>query len=165
MQVRNFDDFFEIDERLTADDGLMIAGGIIAEPDIPANIGAINFYRKTYSPTTDLEFTKLVSRPCTREDFIWGDKKSNNATFFETYKTKGDLELYYMDLRCLANKSDMYIAGSYDTEVAATFMIVFETCDPTKTNETGITCAPEEDIQDWMHGRYFGTVDNQKRFI
>ena len=46
----------------------------------------------------------------------------------------------------------MYIAGSYDTEVAATFMLVFETCDPKKTNETGITCAPEEDIKDWMHG-------------
>ena len=145
MQVRNFDDFFEIDERLTVDNGLMIAGGIIGEPDIPVNIGAINFYRKTYSPTTDLEFTKLETRACTKEDFNIDGKGSDDAMFYGTYKTKGDLEYYYQDLRCLVNKSDMYIAGSYDTEVAATFMVVFETCDPKKTEQTGITCASEKD--------------------
>ena len=91
VQIRHFDDFFEVDERLTSEHGLMIAGGIMGEPNIPENIGAINFYRKTYSPTTDLEFTKLETRACTIEDFNIDGKGSDDATFYGTYKTKGDL--------------------------------------------------------------------------
>ena len=63
-------------------------------------------------------------------------------------------------MRCLVNKSDIYIAGSYETEVAATFMVVFELCDPKNTNKTGITCAPEKNQTLWMENQYILTIDN-----
>ena len=87
VQIRHFDDFYDMEERLTMEHGLMIAGGIAGQPNIPENIGAVNFYRKTYSPSTNLTFTKLETRACTKEDFDIGGKGSKNATFFGTYKS------------------------------------------------------------------------------
>ena len=92
VQQKVFDDYFNVEIPLTPDDGLMIAAAVTRFEQIPPHIGALNFYRKQYSPNTDQNVTRLDSRPCTRDDFNVNGDNPDSKYFHATYKTAGELE-------------------------------------------------------------------------
>ena len=44
-----------------------------------------------------------------------------------------DLYKYGLRMKCLKNPADLKIWGNYDLPLAANLMVVFEKCDPTKS--------------------------------
>ena len=92
VQQKVFDDYYNVEIPLTPDDGLMIAAAVTRFEQVPPDIGALNFYRKQYSPNTDLNITRLESRPCTRDDFNVNGDNPDSKYFHATYKTAGELE-------------------------------------------------------------------------
>ena len=157
MQQKVFDDYFLPSETLRPKDGLMIAAAVTRFAEIPAEIGALNFYRKQFTPDTDLNITRLDSRPCTREDFNINGTNQDASYFFGTYKTAGELEYYLKEFRCLVNPEDVYINGNYETDVATAFMVVFERCNQT---ESKVPCASKEKQDLWIDDQYIITIDN-----
>ena len=109
-----------------------IAAGITAydgkKTELTPDIGTIKFYHKTWSQSAGIEFKEVDTRPCTQEDFNYGDIGNENSRFFETKQTIGDLKTYGSSMRCVTNPEDMYIFGNYNTGNAANLMVVFELC-------------------------------------
>ena len=125
----------------------MVAAGIPVGPDgqahtgIPEDIGALKFYRKTWSPGSSTDFYEIPTRPCTRADFDWGEDTDNSeALFFEAEKSIMDLENHWRDMICPFDVDEMYGSGNYDASEAENVMVVFEKCDQAKVS---IPCAKE----------------------
>ena len=134
---------------------------------VPPEIGAMRFYKKSWGDNAWFSFTEIETRPCTRADFDYepleGEElNAENPTFYRTSNTAFDLRLYGLSMKCVKNPDDMVIWGNYNTGNAAAFQVVFEMCDVTKGEGP---CAPDEDILEWMSGRYFITLENQRKFI
>ena len=66
-------------------------------------------------------------------------------------------------MKCLDQPFDMFnLYGNYNSGTAANLFIVFERCQP----ETGVrVCKSETVIDNWLKGKYFLLLDNEKRFI
>ena len=76
----------------------MIAAGITGfdgkQEALPPEIGAVKFYRKTWAENANIEFNEIPTRPCTYSDFDYGDERNQEALFYETVETAGDLKSY-----------------------------------------------------------------------
>ena len=78
LQHQAEENFFKDVDTFSEKDGLFIAAGITAydggESDgtVPANIGAIKFYRKAWSDNAGISFTEIETRKCTYDDFDYG---------------------------------------------------------------------------------------------
>ena len=58
------------------------------------------------------------------------------------------------------NSFEMY--GNYNSGIASNLFVGYERCSP----EPGVRkCKTEEQISEWLVGKYFITIENQKRFI
>ena len=68
IQVRTQERYFDMNERFDQNLGLMIGASIPSwgnfRTEIPANIGALKFYIKKWSPTEDIIFDEVETRPC-----------------------------------------------------------------------------------------------------
>ena len=85
--------------------------------------------------------------------------------FYPTIKTVYDLQMYGPSMRCIKNPAEnIKIWGNYNTGAAGAIMVVFEKCN-NKRNDGEVECASEEDIAEWIEGRYLITNENEKRFI
>ncbi len=74
-----------------------------------------------------------------------------------------ELELYANRMKCIDDEDKSFeIFGNYDSGIASNLFIGFEQCTP----EPGVRkCKTEQQIEEWLVGKYFITVENQKSFI
>ena len=66
-------------------------------------------------------------------------------------------------MKCLDQPFEMFdLHGNYNSGTGANLFIVFEKCKP----EEGVrVCKSETDIDNWLEGKFFLLLDNEKRFI
>ena len=57
-------------------------------------MGYFRFYRKTWRTETGLSFDEIESRPCSREDFNWGNYTSSDqdALFYPAGNSQPEIE-------------------------------------------------------------------------
>ena len=66
-------------------------------------------------------------------------------------------------MKCIDEKQQTDIFGSYNTDKASNLMIVFERCID-KDNEIK-TCKEDKDIDDWLKYKYIVSLENEKTFV
>ena len=112
-------------------------------------IGEVRFYLKQWGideNKSGISFKPVMSRPCEEEDFNLGTSLSHESSFFPVDSVSlKDLKSYSAMMKCLDTNSTE-IFGSYNTDKASNFMIVFEKCKA----EDGRTCKSESKIEHWL---------------
>ena len=160
------DNHFADTDAFGNEDGFSIAAAVTgfvgAIERVPPKIGNLRFYRKSWGGESWLKFEMIETRPCVRDDFDYGEKRSDNPLFYRTENTVKDLDMYGLSMSCPKNPADISVWGNYNTGAAAAFMVIFEKCDAEKD---GIVCSSDHDINEWMEGRYLITLENQRKFI
>ena len=150
-------------------DGFAVAAGIpygeqgVWGEGVPADIGALKFYRKSWTPGSDTLFYEIPIRKCTREDFNFGDgSDTSKALFYPTEKSLADLKNHWNDMLCPVDVKDFYGNGNFDSTVANNLMVVFENCNQAKetAGKTGVRCKSEDLIVEWMKYKYITTLTN-----
>ena len=63
-------------------------------------------------------------------------------------------------MKCIDEKQQTDIFGSYNTDKASNLMIVFERCNK-KIND----CKEDKDIDDWLKYKYIVSLENEKTFV
>ena len=108
------------------------------------------------------------TRRCTREDFgldyyypkeDMSQEEIPEPTFFEPYEANIQwFEDYSTKLWCIDD--DIHVKGNYDSQEADTFAIMLERCNPAERS----TCKSDEEIDEWIKGKFIVMVDNNWRF-
>ena len=145
------ENYFKDSDKFTSNDGFNIAAGIFGfEENFKEDpeVGTVKFYLKFWDTENQethgaIQFKEVKTRPCQISDF--NDPQGSNsesrfyASDYYTYeRTKNFSHLF----KCLDNDEELTTFGSYDTNVAANLMIVFEKCD-----ESVSTCKSKEEIE------------------
>ena len=79
-----------------------------------------------------MSFDVLETRPCETEDFNWGNRTSGEKdSLFYTAGSLEPIKTNWLNLICIVDPKQLYSNGNYDTASIASFMVVFEKCDPT----------------------------------
>ena len=73
-----------------------------------------------------------------------------------------EVEKYGSRLRCIKDRDKLVLWGNYQTTEASNVMVVFEKCDPAKSQ---IPCKSKTEIDDWMFSKYFLVLINEKKFV
>ena len=72
--------------------------------------------------------------------------------------------MYGSSMRCLSDVNDVDLWGNYNSGNAGNLVITFEKCDARKNAQSaetaGIVCQSEEEIAEWMVGRYIISIYN-----
>ena len=128
--------------------------------------GKVVFLRKRWDTvsvnTIDWGFDDLKTKNCTESDFNWGDgRETDSRSRFYPIKSnmRRDIEIYGSKLKCIDESLDLI--GNFDQALASNLMITFIKCDP----ESGIECKTDEEIEEWLEGKYFLTIVNEKKFV
>ena len=66
-------------------------------------------------------------------------------------------------MKCIDEKQQTDIFGSYNTDKASNLMIVFERC-KVKTNDNK-PCKDDSVIDDWLKYKYIVSLENEKTFV
>ena len=146
--------------------------------DIPPEIGALVFYKKTWGLDIGDQFEEIETRACTWDDFDHSfqdgqigsfgdarthnsdDTKANEPMFYPTRYNLEELQKIWHDFHCVANPEDLYINGNYDSNAGTSLMIVFETCEEEYLPEGIEKCASREEMREWMKWRFIVTLEN-----
>ena len=95
-------------------------------------IGEVKFYLKQWGIDDDspsISFKEVNSRPCEEKEFNLGTRLSPESSFFPVDSSSlQDLNTYSAKMKCLNNTDSAEVFGSYNTDKASNFMIVFEKC-------------------------------------
>lgn len=70
---------------------------------------------------------------------------------------------YGKKMKCLDNEK-IKLQGDYDSTKARQFCIAFEACDPDERAKTGKTCKSEDEIKNWMKGKFVVNIENTWTF-
>ena len=70
----------------------------------------------------------------------------------------------WQSMICIADPSELYVSGNYDSSEAENVVVVFELCNQETVSE-GATCSSETDAKAWMQSRYIVILQNEKIFI
>lgn len=142
----------------------MVAAAVTNYGD-PANIedpsiGTVEFYIKSWlADGSPLDFHKLKTRPCKKEEFSFPDDKVKRDTpFYPVHENSESLKSYIPKMKCIDEDYSLY--GDFNTNVASTLMIVFEKCDPANT-----ICADEKVINEWMEFKYIILAENEENYL
>ena len=120
-------------------------------------IGEVKFYLKQWGIDDDspsISFKEVKSRPCEEKDFNPGTRllseseseAESESSFFpvDLFSLK-DMNNYSSKMKCLDSTNSTEIFGSYNTDKASNFMIVFEKC-----NREERKCKSENKIKLWL---------------
>ena len=112
VQTRLFEEEYVDTDRFTHLDGFAVAAGIISGAygqdynSVPANVGAIKFYHKTWSPVNNINFEEIPTRKCERKDFNFGDgSDTSDALFYKTEMSIDGLQTHWENFLCPVDKN------------------------------------------------------------
>ena len=108
---------------------------------------------------------ELESRRCDLgKDFNDIEGSNAESEFFKASSSSyKDLQTYASRLRCLTSpEKQLEIWGNYDTTKTSNLLTVFDRCNP--NDNTGVVCQSDEKIEEWLKGKYFLTIMNNKQF-
>ena len=87
LQIQDLNYYYSDQDVIDASHGFMIAASIPAvieeqDEEIPPEIGALNFYRKSWDTnnTDEVIFTKLKTRKCQESDFNFGQESGSDGS-------------------------------------------------------------------------------------
>ena len=78
-------------------------------------------------------------------------------------KTYKDIDMYKQSFICVKDLNDFKIWGNYNSGASRAFMVVFEKCNSENVETaqtTKIICKNDTEINKWLEGRYFLTLEN-----
>ena len=87
VQVQDKDLVFSDTEKFGSDMGFNVAAAISGVDEVPPEIGAIKFYKKSWTPTEWITWKEIETRRCSLNDFDYEEEDNTNATFFRTIAT------------------------------------------------------------------------------
>ena len=121
VQERTFERFYKNTDRFTTKNGFMVAAGLVSGGfesilQIPREVGSFKFYRKTWETNLGLNFYELKTRPCSEDDFNWGDDSTSNkdSLFYKAGKSLPELQKRWQQLECIIDPNELYSSGNYD---------------------------------------------------
>ena len=166
VQMRLEEGFYEDSDPFGIEDDFMIAAAITGdfEPmyEIDPAYGDLKLFSKSWNYEEYLGWRELEWEFCPQDYFQYGSHRSDQPRFYETFSTIQDMEMYSTSLRCIKNlDKDSVIWGNFNTGNATAVLVMFEKCDSEKNQ---IVCKSEEEINQWLKGRYIIVLENQKKF-
>ena len=132
------ENFYDMREPFTNEDGLMIAAAITAydsetEPIEDPEVGEIKFYLKQWDvenidAAESIQFIEIPTRPCIKDDFA--EYNSESPLFYPNKDgSKADMDIHRKKMKCVDRDQELLMYGRYESQAASNFMIVFERCD------------------------------------
>ena len=112
--------FYKNDDRFTHKDGFMIAAGLVSGSEknikVPKEVGSFRFYRKTWKTDSGLAFDEIETRPCSYDDFNWGNGTASDqeSLFYAAGYSRPELESNWSEFICIVDPTELYISGNYD---------------------------------------------------
>ena len=87
VTLREEEDFFTDLDKLQVQDGFNVAAAIVGfgaadQEAVPAHIGALKFYHKTWSGVSTIDWKEIKTRVCTWDDFDSKERPNSDAMFF-----------------------------------------------------------------------------------
>lgn len=145
-------------------DGFNIAAKVTGYSDYndieDPSIGTVEFYLKSWlDDGSPIKFTKVKTRPCSLADFQGEAGASDDDQFFPMHFKSQSYKRYVPAMKCL--DEDISIYGDFNTNIAASFMVVFEKCAP----EGQLTCADPATIEEWLKFKYILTAENTENYL
>ncbi len=67
---------------------------------------------------------------------------------------------YRTKMKCIDEPYQIW--GDYNSDIAQNLMVVFERCD---TKAEGNNCKTNNEIDEWLLGKYIFTLENEKTFV
>ena len=131
------DQYYDTSFTFSQADGFQVAAAITdfdgnQEETEDPEIGEVKFYLKQWGlndTSPGISFKEVKSRPCNDKDFNLGTSLAPESSFFPIKPVSmKDLTTYSSKMKCLEDTNSTEIFGSYNTDKASNFMVVFETC-------------------------------------
>ena len=168
VQLRELRDYYSIDEKFGAEDGLMFAAAITAYDGSPDDIedpsyGRLVFNYKRWGVNSEVADTEIETKSCTAEDLNDSDGSNTKSKFFKL--KPGDqetLDTYWPKFKCIKNPDGLQMWGNFDSLEAQNFQLAFVMCNQATSS---VPCKSAEEIKRWMSKKYIIMLLNEKQFI
>ena len=124
------------------------------------SMGTVEFYLKSWNDdTSPLKFRKLKTRPYSISDFQGEEGANNESKFYPMHFKSFIFKKYVPKMKCI--DEDIEIYGDFNTNIASSLLVVFETCDP----EQRTTCADQATIDNWLKFKYLIVAENTENYL
>ena len=120
VQERNYNKEFSNTDRFTQKNDFMVAAALVDGSQknikIPEDVGSFKFYRKTWKTEDGLNFKEIETRPCSRDDFNWGNYSFSDqkSLFYQAGDSLEELESTWSEYICIVDPNELYTSGNYN---------------------------------------------------